>query len=576
MLNSSKTLMFFLSLGLFLQACGNPPRRNSLAKQSLETGPIDGGRSEGDVLGDQPPGDGSGDSKPDGNSARDPETVGEILDPKADCANEKIGAKPMLRLMTRDKYQNTVRDVLGVKTDYRAGLPIEIGKGGFNNNADVGTISDSHVASYLEAAIQIADEIRPNLRTLAGCVQTENADCAKKVLDNLAPSLWRRPLVAEESQELLALYNSVPKESMTALLTRILTSAHFLYRSELGTGGELNAYELASALSYFFWGTVPDKTLNDLAKNASILKEDVLLAQATRLMDDPKSSFMLRSFSDAWLSSKRVLSSTKDAKVFPKWNGELQAMMAAESQNTFEFWVRQANTKFNQMLLSDYSIGPPALAQFYGSSSKKEGGVDKIIHTSENRRGVLGFGSILGALASNTESHPIKRGNFVLDHLLCHVPPPVPEGLEFQIPAKDPTKSTRERFAAHTVAPQCKSCHLQIDGIGLAMEDFDGIGLFRTTDNGKPVDISGELVGFDGANSKFNGTAELSKLLANSAHAKRCYALQWYRYSHGHIERKEDICSVRALADEFQADKFSLKDLIIQMITHKSYRNRGN
>lgn len=516
---------------------------------------------------------------PPGTSAAERELIEKIMSSNVDCNGAPQAGKASLRLLTREEFQNTARDVLKVKSDYRQQIPVDIEVLGFQNNIEAGKISDSHVASYLEVAIKIADEIKPNLSNLVQCGSDANA-CAEKIVDGLAPALWRRPLSAPERTELVAFYSNAaktaPNEALTSLLARLLVSPYFLYRSEVGKTGSLTPHEMASALSYFFWGTVPDAELLELAKSGTILDEPVLLAQAERLMKSDKSQYVLKEFAAAWLGYRKIYSGSKSPTLFPQYTKEIQDAMAAEAENTFVHLMTKSGSNFASLFKSDYSIGSAALAGYYSGKATKKDSLDVISFADSPRRGVLGLGAILAATSATTETNPFRRGHFVLQNILCHVPPPTPEGLVVTPPAPDKELSTRERFARHSAVPACSSCHKQLDGVGFGMEDFDAVGVHRTGESGKMIDDSGTLVGFGDRDLSFSGAAGLSEILADSRHAKRCFVTQWYRYAHGHMEKESDVCAIRSIADKFESGEMTMPQFLVKLITHPSFQKRGN
>ncbi len=575
-----KPISFMLLATVGLASCSRAPKRSEFGLSSKSGSNNSETGTETETEGKDDP-----DSKEstDSNSAADTVAlsgiIGKIMQDKYDCSAKSTSGPPELRLLTSEEYQRTVQDVLKVAVDYRSQLPKDPAIFGFKNNTSVGTVSDSHATSYMDAAINIADETRPKLKTLVGCDETEGATCAQKIIDDLGAKLWRRPLTADESKPLVDLFSKTyaksKTEAMSLLLASILNSPNFLYRSEIGKNGALSAYELASALSYFFWGTVPDKELRDLAVNGTLIQDSVLLAQASRLLKDPKSVFVVNDFSNGWLGASTVKFIAKDATKYPQWTQDIKNDLVAESEKTFEYIFRQPTASYKDLVASDFTIGSERLASYYGTKTVKDGSVTKIDFSKTTRRGVLGYGAILASLASQTETNPFKRGDFVLSKIFCDLPPPTPEGLKFEPPKPDETLTSRERFAQHSNKPACKGCHIGIDGIGFGMEDFDAVGLFRTEDNGKAVDASGTVVHIDGKDRPFDGAGQLSAHIADSRQAKRCYVMQWYRLAQGRIERERDVCAVRELADQFEAGTLPLSELVIKVITHKSFTKRG-
>lgn len=359
------------------------------------------------------------------------------------------------------------------------------------------------------------------------------------------------------------------------LLTGMLISPNFLYRSEIGKDGALTSYELASALSYFFWGTVPDAALNSAAASGDILKEATMMAQAERLWASPKSVYASTEFANSWLEAKRIRGANKNDMKFPTFTQDIRNAMAVEAEDTFNHLVRQDKASFESLFTTDYTIGTESLAAFYKGQASKEGALTKVKFPNTPRKGVLGLGAVLGHLATAVETHPIKRGEFVLKQMFCHIAPPTPAGLDVMIPAQQEGVTTRERFAKHTASPVCAGCHVAIDGIGFGMEDFDSTGLFREIDNGKKVDNSGEIHEVDEAPTKFAGVGELSSYIAESTQARRCFVVQWFRLAHGHTERPADICSIRDLANKFEKGDLTIPQLLMKLVTHQSFTKKG-
>ncbi|MBC7661182.1 MAG: DUF1592 domain-containing protein [Chitinophagaceae bacterium] len=515
------------------------------------------------------------------NLTRD--TLSKIMQPPGGeqdtaCSGKSLSSKNQLRLLTQNEYQNTVKDILGIMSDYRTNLPSDGIVFGFSNNADSGTVNDDHASAYLEVSLAIAAEVKSKLPTLVNCDESTGLVCAQKVIDTLAPQLWRRPIEDSEKTALLDVYKiglaSSPKDGITMLLSNLLIAPDFLYRMEIGKNKALNAYELASALSYFFWGTSPDATLQSLAASGDILKDATLLAQATRLLADARSKFTTAEFARGWIETNAILDDEKNVVAFPLFTDSIKNSMAAEAKNTFDYITKQPTSTFETLFTADYTLGPAALATYYKGQSVTEGAVTKIKFADTPRRGILGLGSILAHNSSPAETHPIMRGNFVLEKLFCHISPSTPKGLNPEIPAASSTLTTRERFAVHTSNEACAGCHIPIDGIGFGMEDFDGAGLYREMDNGKKVDTSGEVVGIDNLTTKFNGVGELSNYISKSSAAKRCFVVEWYRFAHGYAERPADICAIRDIANKFEKGSMTLPQLLINIVTHPSYAKR--
>ncbi len=506
-----------------------------------------------------------------------------LADEAPECVGkEATPGRKSLRLLTRAEYYNTVKDILKVASDPTGSFPIESAVNGFPNNVEMNSVSSDHLSAYVDAAITIADNSKTQLATLVGCSESAGASCAQKVIDVLGPKLYRRPLTADEKAAAINVYNKgatvSAREGMTALISSLLVSPAFLYRSEIGNNSNsLDAYEIASALSYFFWGTSPDDALTADAASGKLTSPDEIVVQGTRLWKDPRSRYLTDQFAHGWLESQSILAASKDASLTSTFTADIQKAMLKEADDTFEYLMKQPAATFATVIASDFTIGDQTLANYYNGQATNDGTVSKIKFPNTTRRGLVSLGAVMAAKARPEETHPIKRGDFALEKMLCFVPPPTPKDLMVQIPAKDPTKTTRERFAAHSSSPACAGCHVKIDGIGFGLEDYDTLGRYRTMENNIPVDTSGTMVGVDGGDIKFSGGGDLASKLATSTQAKRCFSVQWYRYAHGRslLMEDADVCSSRDLAVKFSKGDIALPDLLLKIISGPSFLKRG-
>jgi hypothetical protein len=441
-------------------------------------------------------------------------------------------------------------------------------------------VSSDHAAAYDKTAKELAQElVAREWNRLSDCKVNEGASCAEKFVRKFGPKIWRRPLAESEVQALLRVHsvgNEINAETGMQLVIRgLLSSPNFLYRSETGENGKLTSYEMASALSYFFWGTTPDDELQRLAASGELLDEQTLLSQASRLLQDDRAKEGMKAFADAWLNYSAVLSVNKDASRYPGFDYSIRTGMARETEDFFDELVRKKQAGFTELLTADYSFGDQRLAQFYGAQLSSEGDRQKMSFPGQPRLGILGHGSVLASLAYATETGPIQRGKFVREHLLCDMLTPPPTDLMIMVPAPKEGATTRERFEVHTAAAACRGCHIKIDGVGFSMEDFDAVGLYRTMDNGKPVDASGQVFQLDGNNVDINGTRELGLALSTSKRAKQCFVVQTWRMAQGRLESADDVCKLRQLSGNFVDQNMSLAQLLITMITDPSYIERS-
>lgn len=502
-----------------------------------------------------------------------------IFAPSADCSQDSQRVPAQLRRLSRSEFHLTVEGIFGGSFDILKDLPPDESVYGFSNNATLNMVSIDHAVSYARVADKISKTLlERGLRTELGCEEdlSRAAVCAERLIEKYGLHAWRRPLHSDEKEALLKVFTVGAEDGLDKgiqlTLRALLTAPAFLYRTEIGKQGELTAYEWASALAYFFWSAGPDKVLLKKAADGSILQEEVLQAELARLIGSPRAKEGLKSFVDNWTAYSQVLQVGKDQARFPSFTSETRRLLANETADLFDHLVRGENAGFSELLLADYSFGPQELAAYY--QVPWDASTGRLDFSAQERRGILGQASILSSLSYAHETHPIKRGKFVRERILCEELLPPPPTLNIQPPPPKEGATTRERFAAHSSQPVCKGCHVRIDGIGFGLEDFDPIGHFRTHDNGKVVDRSGELFDVDKQTRRFEGGKQLIELLAGSERAERCFALHWFRQAYGRVETEADICTIRTLGDEFKSG-LSVRDLMSRVITQPSYRQRS-
>ena len=505
------------------------------------------------------------------------------------CSDGPESPSPrLLRLLTRREYQNTIHELLYVDKPDISNMPLEPRVRGFDNNAGASVVTSRHVDEFMaanDAAVKLA--VQQKKGQLVTC-QPSDATCAHTFIKAFGLRAFRRPLSDDEQTRYEAMFSQDLTQGdfdqgLTLAITAFLASPNFLYRSEVGDeqsdgSFKLTQYEVASALSYLYWGTMPDQNLFDAAGKGELRSVSQLEAQARRLLADARAVDQLDAFGEQWLGSDSTLTAFKDKTIYPSFSDGVRKAMMEEQKRFFGNVALSTEGKFSELYQADYVFANEELARFYGLTPQG-GDYAKIPATPASQRGgLLGLGSVLTALAHSNESSPIKRGKFVRDRLLCQDLPPPPANLDTTPPGLDPKLTTRARFAKHTASPACSSCHQFIDGVGFGFEGFDGVGALRTAENGTPVDLSGNLRGkedlSDATDDKFNGTQELSDLLADSPTAQSCLTLQFYRYGRGYEESTKDACSLSKLQQGFESKDLTVKELLIKLALLDSFTTR--
>jgi hypothetical protein len=473
----------------------------------------------------------------------------------------------------------------GFPSDPTKDFPAESRPSGFPfDDSDSALVTSVHVDQYWKAASLLADAATADLANLLPCDMNVDADaCAAEFVTDFGKRAFRRPLSDAEIQKYKALITGAPDKpsGVKIALRTMLSSPLFLYRSEIGQPlGDgtfrLTPYETAAALSYTFWGTLPDDALFAAAEDGSLATPDGIEKQARRLLADPRARAIFETFALEWLGIEKVATAPKEASLYPQWNDALAASMLEETRRFVSHVAFDGSHHYDDLLLADYTFADATLAAFYGTSAPASGFAQ--VPSPDNRRaGLLGQGSILSAYSYSDQSSPIRRGLFVRRNLLCQEFPAPPANAA-TVPKVDPNATTRERFDQHSSDPVCHSCHQYIDHVGFGFESFDAIGHHRDTDNGHPIDASGDMNDVEGlgtgTHAPFDSLRGLAEKLAASKSAKACFAKQTYRFAMGRLETAEDACSLSSLSTAFEQSGGDIQELWVQLTKLDSFTRR--
>lgn len=413
------------------------------------------------------------------------------------------------------------------------------------------------------------------------CDPASGDACLRKILGDFGKRAWRRPLVEAEVTELLALVNKVKTagdpidQGLEVALRALLLSPHFIFRPEIDVGTTsaapqaLSGYEIASRLSYFLWSSMPDDELFAAAADGSLNDPAGIRAQVERMLDDPKAQALVENFAGQWLQTRALDSHQPDYVLYPEFDDKLREAMRKESELFFQEFLTK-DLPMNDMLTADFTFMNDRLAEYYGADLPGTGeDFVRIDLDIPNRRGLFTQGGILTVTSYPRRTSPVKRGKWALTQILCDSPPPPPKGVE-GLKDVDPTASLRERLEMHRKNEPCKSCHATMDQIGFGMEQFDGIGRFRTEDQGFPVDATGKLP----TGETFDGAIEMGEVLHDDPRFGRCVSTHLLTYALGRKTQQSDGAYLDQMAKDFQDGGYKLKNLIAIIATSEPFRTR--
>ena len=342
--------------------------------------------------------------------------------------------------------------------------------------------------------------------------------CAKKVLSTVMRRAYRRPVADADVERLLPFFREARREAdfdagIEAALSAILVSREFLFRVErvpagveAGKAYRVSDLELASRLSFFLWSSIPDDELLEIAARGELRRPEILAKQTRRMLADPRSRSLVTNFAGQWLHLRNLESITPDGRLFTDFDDNLRQTFRHETELLFEKVMREDRSVLD-LLKSDHTWLNERLAKHYGIPHVYGPRFRRVALGPEYERGgLLRHGSILTVTSYATRTSPVIRGKWVLENLVgTPPPPPLPD-----VPALDDNTVSaslpvRERLAEHRKNATCASCHNFMDPVGFALENFDAVGRWRTTEEGRPVDVTGGLP--DG--SEFTGVAGL-------------------------------------------------------------------
>ncbi len=499
-----------------------------------------------------------------------------------------------MRRLNRVEYDNTIRDLFGLDLRLAGAFPADDVGYGFDNIGDVLSIPPILMEKYLKAADlaleQVArspqawsrimnpspDLIPPALRKPTFPVRTEPVKRigrptppapvvedpevlvlrrAHEILRAFADRAYRRPATADELTRLVGLVESARKDgdgledAIRYALKAVLISPSFLFHveeepeaAEVGKSRLLGEFELAARLSYFLWSSMPDDELYRLAARGELRQGENLAKQVRRLLRDEKARALVGGFALQWLQIRRLDEVTPDPSRFPDFDEPLRRAMIGETSR-FASAIFLEDGRVFDFLDAGYTFVNERLARHYGIPGVVGDQFRRVELAGTGRWGVVTHASVLTVTSNPTRTSPVKRGKWVLDNLLGMPPPPPPEGVEGLKGEGSAGRSAtlRQRMERHRDDPKCASCHARMDPLGFALENFDGIGAWRSAEDGEPIDASGMLPGGE----PFRGPSGLRDvLIAHRQSFARCLAEKLLTYALGRGLGLADRCFV--------------------------------
>ena len=428
---------------------------------------------------------------------------------------------------------------------------------------------------------------RRRIFTCSPAAVSEHSGCAREILSTLARRAYRRPVDAADLDRLMPFFeegraNGGFEAGIQLALRRILASPSFAFRIETEPEGAANraAYavsdlELATRLSFFLWSSIPDDELLALAEQEKLGEPETLRAQVRRMLADPKAAALVENFAGQWLHLRNLDNIHPNSDEFPDFDNNLRQAFKRETLLFFASIVSEDRSLLD-LMTADYTFVDERLARHYGIPNVY-GSHFRRVHLGPElaaRRGLLGKGGILMATSHADRTAPTLRGKWLLENLLGSPPPPPPANvpaLEAE-PGAAP-KTIRERLESHRASPACASCHAIMDPLGLAMENFDAVGAWRTFEAGRAIDAHGVFT--DG--SAIDGAEELrAALLSDPSIFVDTVTRKLLTYALGRGLQYYDMPVVRRLLDEARDENYEFSSLVIGIVESAPFRMRAS
>lgn len=499
-------------------------------------------------------------------------------------------APASMRRLTDAQYRTAITDLLGddlvlpgsLEPDGRFAGSIALG-------ATVRAVSERGVEQYGDAAFALAEQaLSPERRArIVDCAPEGARDdaCAGQVLSAVGRRAWRRPLAEAELARLVDVSGRAGEvladfyAGLSYGLAGLIQSPHFIYRIETGAlagadGAErrLDAYELASRLSFFLWDAPPDAALLDAAASGRLDTVEGLRAEAERLAADPRLRAGVRAFFSDLFELDRLDRMTKAPELFPHYDAAVGPAAREQTLRFVERLIIDERADYRDIMTSRVLDVDRKLASIYDVRAPAREGFGAVeLGEDSMRLGLLGQTSVLAMASHPVSTSATLRGMFVRNKLLCQPVPMPPSGVDTSIPEPSgETPTLRDRVAEHLTDPACSGCHSITDPIGLALENFDGIGRFRADDNGAAIDASGILDG-----TPFDGPIELAWAIREHKRFAPCIVDRLYRYALGREAGEGDEAMLAALTERFVWHDHDVMTLMLDIVASPAFSRVG-
>jgi hypothetical protein len=401
-----------------------------------------------------------------------------------------------------------------------------------------------------------------------GCDALE-MPCRERFLRSFMRRAFRRPINNEELNRYLTVSETArialldPWRGLAVAVAGVLQSPNFLYRIAVTDSNDRLAHslDLATRLSFFLWNTIPDEQLLAIAEKGELVDPAIFSREVERLIASPRfRKGGLHFFSD-WLGLVQIPNLRKDRDDFPGFTESLASAMRTEVEMRIGHQLFDTNGDYRDIFIGKETFVNAELAAHYGlppTGAAPEVFVPAVWPAFEPRSGWLGHAGILSLRSAGGGTSPTLRGRYIVSELLCRTIPPPPDATDtvFQLPPPGVQWSARQRLAEHAKNPACRSCHINMDPMGFALQNFDAVGAYRSTEDGLPIDPSGQL-----DDVPFADAAQLGQVLRDHPEVPGCLVRQLFRYVAGRHELESEETLLAGLERRFAMQGYHIPAL---------------
>jgi hypothetical protein len=452
--------------------------------------------------------------------------------------------------------------------------------------ASTASVSSAGVGQFEAAARFLAKAVfAPNgpRSKVVPCTPSgvDDAACFESFVTSFGQKAFRRPLTADEIARYTKLTSDVAAatsdaaQGLEATLSAFLQSPNFLYLPELGTPDPGDAsryrydgYEMASRLSYFLTNDTPDDALTSSAASGDLLTSDGISAAVGRLLDQPAAHDAMKAFFTSLLSLDNLDTLTRPVEVFPQFTRTLGPAMKQETLLGIDDLVFGRDGDYRSLFDQPDTFVNAELASLYGVPAPKGGAFARVtLPANGDRAGLLGQAGVLAARDHSDGTSPTKRGLFVLTRLLCQDLPLMPPANLVIPPLPTGNMTARQRLEQHVTNDTCAGCHSKMDPVGLSLEHFDAMGVYREKDHGFAIDDKGEIDGLE-----YHGIVGLGAVLRDHPALGPCLIQSLYQVAVGHLTTDFDRDTFAAMVDEFTTDGGRIRSLVAAIAASDGFR----